>query len=152
MSQLTKLAKPIPPNLIEQVRKGGGSLDYVSHATINELLLGILGPFSMSVEPIRGYAPEVKGKNTYPAVENAIVGALVTLYATVDGVAVSITEAGDVEMPAMKDNDGSRMKDAISDGLKRCAMRLGVGLHLWSGDSYFLHRGLAAKEPKQDAA
>ena len=38
------------------------------------------------------------------------------------------------------------MKDAISDAVKRCAMALGIGLHLWSqfdGESeYFLDKQL----------
>ena len=39
------------------------------------------------------------------------------------------------------------MKDAMSDAIKRCAMALGVGLHLWSQmgdqDEYFLDKQLA---------
>jgi len=39
------------------------------------------------------------------------------------------------------------MKDAVSDAVKRCAMALGVGLHLWSQinntDEYFLDKQLA---------
>jgi hypothetical protein len=30
------------------------------------------------------------------------------------------------------------MKDAMSDAYKRCAMRLGVGLHLWAQEHYYL--------------
>jgi hypothetical protein len=39
------------------------------------------------------------------------------------------------------------MKDAASDALKRCAMRMGLGLHLWSQDKYILHTTLESKTP-----
>ena len=35
-------------------------------------------------------------------------------------------------------------KDAASDALKRCAMRLGLGLHLWAQEHYFLDQQLRA--------
>jgi len=35
------------------------------------------------------------------------------------------------------------LKDAVSDGVKRCAMRVGLGLHLWSQNDYYLDRQLA---------
>jgi len=37
------------------------------------------------------------------------------------------------------------MKDAASDALKRCAMRAGLGLHLWSQKKYILHNTLESK-------
>jgi hypothetical protein len=42
----------------------------------------------------------------------------------------------------MKDGDGERLKHAASDALKRCAMRLGLGLHIWAQGSYFLDKAL----------
>jgi hypothetical protein len=57
---------------------------------------------------------------------------------------VSITEVGDVERPG--DNNGSNLKNASSDALKRCAMRLGVGLHLWSQDNYYLDKALEKRQ------
>ena len=41
-------------------------------------------------------------------------------------------------------------KNATSDAFKRCWMRLGLGLHLWSGSSYFLDRQLAKSEPQPE--
>ena len=47
--------------------------------------------------------------------------------------------------------DGARLKDAVSDAIKRCAMAIGVGLHLWSqfeGKSeYFLDKQLEKTVP-----
>jgi hypothetical protein len=53
---------------------------------------------------------------------------------TIDGHTVT----GDCEQPHNWDTDGARLKDAMSDAYKRCAMRLGVGLHLWAQDAFYL--------------
>ena len=61
----------------------------------------------------------------------------------IDGQRVTIQEAGDCEQPDNWKTQGGRLKDAISDGVKRCSMRVGLGLHLWSQDDYFLEQQLA---------
>ena len=61
---------------------------------------------------------------------------------TIDGRTVVIQEAGDCERPDNWKTNGARLKDAVSDGVKRCAMRPGLGLHLWSQDDYFLDKQL----------
>jgi hypothetical protein len=141
-SQLRQLAEPFPPRLIKSPPKGKfGS--YVSHSTVNERALSIVGPFSFAVDQvIRGYAEAVtvnKGKDnehTYPARE-AVVGCTAMLTVEVDGRAVSVVEVGDVEGAAAQ-TDGANLKEASSDAFKRCWMRLGLGLHLWSQGDYFL--------------
>jgi hypothetical protein len=69
----------------------------------------------------------------------------------VDGIPVRVEEVGDCEQPHNWPHDGARLKDAMSDSLKRCAMRLGVTLHLWSGDEFSLYdqlRAATAEEAK----
>ena len=61
---------------------------------------------------------------------------------------MQVTEVGDVEHPG--GNNGSNLKNAASDALKRCAMRLGVGLHLWSQDNYYLDRALEKRSRDDD--
>jgi len=46
----------------------------------------------------------------------------------------------------MKDGDGERLKHATSDALKRCAMRVGLGLSIWAQQSYFLDRALDKRD------
>ena len=142
MSQLRELAKPFHGKYVQKAPQGKYG-DYVSHSTINERLLQAVGPFSFElVQVVRGHAEEIKTKNkTYAARENAVVGVVARLTATIDGRAVSIEEVGAEDSPAMK-GDGDNLKTSMSDALKRCAMRLGLGLHLWSGDLYFLDRAL----------
>ena len=75
-----------------------------------------------------------------------VTGVVLALTVEIDGNLVTIEEVGDVEQPFNWKTDGARMKDAVSDAVKRCSMALGVGLHLWSqfdGESeYFLDKQL----------
>ena len=146
MTQLYDLARPFPKRLIHAAPQGKYG-DYVSHSTVNEALLYDIGPHSFDViELIRGYAEEVTGRDrTYPARDNAVVGCLARLTCTIDGRTVTVTEAGDVEQAAMN-NDGRNAKDAASDAYKRCAMRIGKGLHLWSAGEFFLAEVLRKRE------
>jgi hypothetical protein len=73
-----------------------------------------------------------------------IVGGVWRLTVTIDGRTVAVEEAGDVEDPHNWRHDGARLKQAASDAIKRCAMRVGLGLHLWAGERYVLAERLAA--------
>lgn len=142
--QLLQLAKPFPDTLIEH--KDGN--DYVAHHAVTQRLLCVVGPFDFElVEILRGdipaRAPNERGKSDRaragtPALHNVVVGGVWRLSCQVDGRRVSVEEIGDVGDVHNWPHDGARLKDAASDALKRCAMRLGLGLHLWSGDQYFL--------------
>ena len=152
--QLQELATPFPDSLVKDAPAGRfGS--YVAHSTVTERLLSIVGPFTYEVvDIIRGDAPQIVGKSTknhkytkdnpkYPGREDAIVGCLARLEVMVDGGVYEITEVGDASDPAMN-HDGANLKNASSDAIKRCAMRLGLGLHLWSQEDYFLDLQLAS--------
>ncbi len=84
-SQLKELAKPFPAKLISQkpAPNGRPALDYVSHSTVTERLLQVVGLFEQKVEQLIHDA------------EGVVVGALVTLTVEIDGKRVSVTEAGD---------------------------------------------------------
>ena len=135
MSQLHELSRPFPASLVKQKPGGKFAAAYVEHSVISQRLLEVLGPFSF----------EVKEMISNP--DGAVVGCLATLTVTVDGKEVRITEVGDVEHPG--NNNGSSGKTAASDAFKRCAMRLGVGLHLWATDgNYYLDKALEKREGK----
>ena len=145
--QLTRLVKPFNPKLIHTNPSGGGS--YVSHSAVTEKLLAVVGPFSFElVQVLRGDVPEIKpnpqgsskrAKDGRPALTGAVVGGVWRLTCRIEDQVVSIEEVGDCEDPHNWPHDGPRLKDAASDAIKRCAMRLGVGLHLWSQGEFFLH-------------
>lgn len=153
-SQRARLAKPFPRSLIRSNPSGGGS--YVKHSVVLEKLLAVLGPFTWEcVQVIRG---DVQGKPGDPKgtsararagtpdLHDVVVGCIWRLTTTIEDEderrQVSVEEAGDCETPHNWDHDGARLKDATSDALKRCAMRLGVGLHLWSQDEFTLYEQL----------
>lgn len=148
MSQLTELAKPFPAKLVKKNPTGYG--DYVAHHVVAQRLLQVLGGYDLElVEIVRGWVPESGQK---PALDNAVVGVVMRLTVTVDGERRVAEEAGDCENPQNWQNDGARLKDATSDAFKRCAMRLGCGLHLWSQGDYYLHERLKDAEKGTDAA
>lgn len=147
MKQLRELAEPFKGRWVKRAPQGKYG-DYVSHSTVNERLLQVVGPFTFEVtDLIRGWTDEVvlkKGKpdeRVFPARE-AVVGCIARLEVEIDGRVVSVSEVGDVEGAAAQ-SDGANAKEASSDAFKRCAMRLGLGLHLWSQDDYFLSKVLA---------
>lgn len=154
MSQARALAKPFKPSLIHGNPSGGGS--YVKHGTITQRLLLDVGPYDFElVEIVRG---DIAGKPGNPKgtseraragtpdLHNVVVGAVARLRCDIDGRVTTVEEAGDCESPHNWPHDGARLKDAMSDALKRCAMRLGLGLHLWCQEEYALYDALAPKE------
>jgi hypothetical protein len=149
--QLRALVRPFPSKYIKANPSGGGT--YVAHEVVTQRLLHVLGPFSTEVDQIiRGDVDALlpkpdgntaKAKAGSPALTNVVVGVLLKLEVTIDGRLVTVTEVGDCEQPHNWPTDGARMKDAMSDAIKRCAMRLGCGLHLWAQDLFYLHAALA---------
>ncbi len=142
MSDLRQLARPFPMTVVKENPNGFGS--YVAHHVVNQRLLQVVGPFDFTlVEVIRGHVDETDKK---PARENAVVGVVARMTITIDGETHFAEEAGDCENPQNWPHDGARMKDAMSDAFKRCAMRFGLGLHLWSQKDYVLYDRLVERE------
>jgi hypothetical protein len=145
---LRELARRFPDGFVE--RKDGN--DYVAHHIVNQRLLSVTGPFDFElVEVIRGDIPprapdstakSRRGRAGTPALSGIVTGGVWRLSVTIDGRKVRIEEVGDVGDVHNWPHDGARLKDAASDALKRCAMRLGLGLHLWAQEHYFLDRQL----------
>ena len=121
--QLRDLVKRIPQSYVK-TKPGGFQADYVSHADIQQILLAKVGPVSQEVTQI-----------IYNS-DHVLQGCVLRCTFVIDGQTVVVEEAGDVERPGS--NNGSNLKNAVSDAIKRCAMRVGVGLHLWSQENYVL--------------
>ena len=118
MKQLYELSRKFPKDWIKKAPKGKFG-NYVPHPVITQRLLEVCGPFDWEVvELIR---QETKG---------SVVGCFGKLTVEIDGKLVTVTSIGDVEHD--QKNDGSNAKHAESDSFKRCAMKLGLGLHLWA--------------------
>lgn len=156
MSDLRKLAQPFDAKYVHSNPSGGGT--YVKHHVIVQRMLMVVGPYDFGlVEVVRGdvaaIPPNPKGNSARakagaPALTFVVVGAVCRLSVTVDGRTVTVEDVGDCEQPHNWPHDGARLKDAMSDAIKRCAARVGLGLHLWSQDEYFLAEALAALEAK----
>lgn len=161
---ITKLAWYFPKEMIESAPKGGGS--YVSHGLVEQRFLAVLGytPDTELVEVVRGLVLAEQGtgksgdsaRKQYgkPELPNAVVGVVLKMTCVIDGEVRSATEAGDCGDPHNWPHDGARLKDAMSDAYKRCAMRLGVGLHLWIKQPqkrYTVHQVLASTDDMANA-
>ena len=118
MSQLSKLATPFSDRFIE-TKPGKFAASYVPHGIVSQFLLGIVGPYDFAIDTLVRDA------------DGTLSGCLCTLTVEIDGRTTSIQEVGECENPINWKTDGARLKACASDGIKRCAMRIGLGLHLW---------------------
>lgn len=130
-TQLQDLTKRIPRSYVKQ-KPGGFAADYVSHGDIQQMLLAKLGPCSQEITQIIRNA------------EGQVQGVVLRMQFVIDGQPVVIDEIGECERPGP--NDGLNAKNATSDAIKRCAMRVGLGLELWCQETYVLDKALATKE------
>lgn len=127
--QLAKLAQPIDPRLVRTL-PGQSSAEYVSHINIQQYLVGILGRVPKQ-EVVREIYDDGK-----------LTGCVLRLTTVIDDIETVVEEAGVSDNPQSGTN-ADRLKDAISDAYKRCAMRMTCGAHLWAQADYFLHKSLS---------
>lgn len=127
-TQLANLAKRLPTNYIKQLPGVNYEADYCSHADIQQMLLAKLGPTSQRVVQI-----------IYGNDGATMQGVILEMTFNVDGETITIEEIGETERPS--DNNAGNMKVAVSDAVKRCSMRVGLGLEIWT-DNYRLDKAL----------
>lgn len=136
-TQLQALAKRIPKSYIKQ-KPGGFAADYVSHSDVQQMLIAKLGvPPSQEITQIIRSA------------DGQAQGVVLRMVFNIDGQTVVIDEVGECERPGQ--NEGLNVKNAVSDAVKRCAMRIGLGLELWCQETYVLDKALATKEEDSNA-
>ncbi len=138
---LQELAKPFPQKYIHDNPTGFG--EYIQHSVIRQRLLSVLGPYEQKiVQVFKEEMTDKQGKT-----KTVTTGVVLEMTFNIAGRDVSVQEIGDVEQPFNWKTEGARMKDAVSDAVKRCAMAIGCGLHLWArhdGKSeYFLDQQLS---------
>jgi len=143
-SLLRQLAEPFPASMVEKAPEGKYG-EYVSHPNVTQRALSIVGFYTFDVlEVIRGHASKVGER--YPARDDAVVGVVCRLTIYPPEGPRSVTEVGAEDNPAMH-NDGENLKNCVSDAVKRCWMRFGLGLHLWAGKGYWLDKQLDKHDP-----
>jgi len=131
-TQLQSLAKRIPKSYIKQ-KPGGVAADYCSHSDVQQMLIAKLG-----VPPSQEVTQIIRSS------EGQAQGVVLRMVFNIDGQTVVIDEVGECERPGQ--NEGLNVKNAVSDAVKRCAMRIGLGLELWCQETYVLDKALADKE------
>ena len=114
-----KLIKDFPKSVVKPAPKGKFG-DYVPHHIYTQRLVDVIpGGYDFTFTEIRGK-------------DNAIVGAKCKLF--IKETDQTIEEVGDVTKYQIESNTESEvLKLAVSDGIKRCCMRIGMGLELWTG-------------------
>jgi hypothetical protein len=117
---IKKLTKNFPKDVVKQAPKGKfGS--YVPHHLYTQRLVDVVGgQYNFFIKEV------IRNK------DNAVVGAICRL--EIEGLGV-VEEIGDVDTHAISRNitESEVLKLAVSDGIKRCCMRFGIGLELWTG-------------------
>lgn len=163
LRDVTKLVWPFPEKVIQKNPSGGGS--YVAHPLVEQRLIDVLGhpPTTELVHFMHGMvaakAADPNGSSARaragsPQLDNAVVGVVLRMTCVIDGHEVTVEEVGDCEDPHNWKTDGQRAKDAFSDAYKRCAMRLGVGLHLWTKEpqkNYYIAQKFAKADDEAGA-
>ena len=134
-NQLKDLATPFPKDYVKSKGQRGDS--YVPHAIVKQRLLQVCGGYDFAV--IR----EIYDGDT-------LTGVLAELRVIVDGEIHFIQEFGDVEQH--QSNNASNAKHAVSDAFKRCCAHIGLGLHLWAQDDYFLFNKLSVGTTENNEA
>lgn len=128
------LAKRVPARYI-QTKPGAGDPDYISHSEIQQMLLA-----KLSVPPSQRIVQVIYGGDSGTSVH----GVILEVTYVIDGETVVVQEAGACDRP--QSNNGANLKNAVSSAVNRCAMRIGLGLELWSQDFYVLDKAFPIEE------
>jgi len=116
-----KLTANFPKSVVKKAPQGKYG-DYVPHHIYTKRLVDVVGgKYNFTYDIIRDK-------------DNAVVGAKCTLEIADLG---TVQEVGDVDRHALARNltESEILKLAVSDGIKRCCMRFGIGLELWTGNT-----------------
>lgn len=132
-----RLREPFPANLITKLDKGFGKIDTLNHAVVTDRL-NEAAPGWTTSEP---QVITIQGGDGLPHVV-AVVASM-----TIGGV--TRWEVGEVERPTTY---GDELKKAMSDFIKRAAMRFGVGIDLWSKEDLTSGRGRKASSEQPPPA
>lgn len=126
-TQLARLSKTWSGKYVKTRDMGGRQESYVPHSSVSERLLQVCGPYDWDFELIYS--------------ENVPVAVKGKLTITVDGKEVTVAGSGTPQNT--KESVGEQIKKMESDAFKRAASKVGVALHLWSQDNYFLDKVLS---------
>ena len=133
-----QISKPWNKTFVKKVNKGFGDIDYVEHTQVTQKLIALIPDLDITTSDIvYDKIEDVNGVS-----RSFVTGIKVTLTGTVDGKLITREDYGMCDKPFFHDNpnkvhnNGQRAKECVSDAIKRCAMRFGVGIELYDTDAW----------------
>tara|TARA_R100001015_G_C4634802_1_gene202162 strand:+ start:3350 stop:3958 length:609 start_codon:yes stop_codon:yes gene_type:complete len=123
-------------------------ISYVDHTQVTQRLIALIPDvqFKLGCHIYDKYE-DLEGRQ-----RKILTGVEYTIEGTIDGHFRSVTEVGMCDKPFDVEgrkpaNNGERAKECISDAVKRCGMRLGIGIELYDSSAW-LSSYLEPKEEK----
>jgi len=144
--------KAVVKKLPVSYKKDG--IDYVDHTQVTQRLIALIPDVQLKAGSfIYDDYEDLEGRR-----RKILTGVEYTVEGTIDGHFRSVTEVGMCDKPFEVEgrkpaNNGERAKECISDAVKRCGMRLGIGIELYDSSawlsSYLEDDKLIANKTKQ---
>ena len=133
-----QISKPWNKTFVKSVNKGFGNIDYVEHTQVTQKLIALVPDLDITTDNvIYDTIEDVNGVS-----RKFVTGLRVILTGTVDGHLITREDYGMCDKPFFHENpnkvqnNGQRIKECMSDGIKRAAMRMGVGIELYDTDAW----------------
>ena len=112
-------------------------ISYVDHTQVTQRLIALIPDvqFKLGCHIYDKYE-DLEGRQ-----KKILTGVEYTIEGTIDGHFRSVTEVGMCDKPFDVEgrkpaNNGERAKECISDAVKRCGMRLGIGIELYDSSAW----------------
>ena len=124
-------------------------ISYVDHTQVTQRLIALIPDVQFKA----GHHIYDKYEDDQGKQYKFLTGIEYTIEGTIDGHFRSVTEVGMCDKPFDVEgrkpaNNGERAKECISDAIKRCGMRLGIGIELYDSSAW-LSSYLEPKDQKQ---
>ena len=133
--------KAVVKKLPVSYKKDG--IDYVDHTQVTQRLIALIPDVQLKAGSfIYDDYEDLEGRR-----RKILTGVEYTIEGTIDGHFRSVTEVGMCDKPfefaprqdgsvPKVSNNGERAKECISDAIKRCGMRLGIGIELYDSSAW----------------
>ena len=127
--------KAVVKKLPVSYKKDG--IDYVDHTQVTQRLIALIPDVQLKAGSfIYDDYEDQEGRR-----RKILTGVEYTIEGTIDGHFRSVTEVGMCDKPFEVEgrkpaNNGERAKECISDAVKRCGMRLGIGIELYDSSAW----------------
>ena len=133
--------KAVVKKLPVSYKKDG--IDYVDHTQVTQRLIALIPDVQLKAGSfIYDDYEDLEGRR-----RKILTGVEYTVEGTIDGHFRSVTEVGMCDKPfelaprqdgsvPKVSNNGERAKECISDAIKRCGMRLGIGIELYDSSAW----------------